>query len=873
MTDAAARLATALADRYRLERELGAGGMATVYLAQDLKHDRRVAIKVLRPELAAVIGAERFVSEIRTTANLQHPNLLPLFDSGEADGQLYYVMPYVEGETLRQRLEREQQLPLDEVVRLVSLIAGALDYAHAQGVIHRDLKPENVLLQADQPVVADFGIALAAARAGGTRITNTGLSLGTPYYMSPEQATGDRVIDARTDVYALGAVTYELLSGEPPHSGPNAQAIIARLLTEEPRPVRAVRPTTPPAMEAAIGRALQKRPADRFATCGAFARAMVAEGTTTIAAPAGRARRPALRALLGLGAAVGLAVAAWRLMPRDEPLPVLGRSTQVTTDPGLEIQPAISPDGRFLAYSAGTSARRRIYIRPVAGGRTIALSDDSMVIEMQARWSPDGESLLFLADRGVSIAPALGGSSRRVVAPGSAPVIAAAWSPDGRHLVFSRGDSLQVATSTGDSSRLVAVVRDAHSCAWSPDARWVACTRGNSVSTFPGRGFGNLGPSVIVLVPVSGGELIELTSPTESATGPTWSPDGRRLFFISNRDGPRDVYALSLTATGRARGAPQRLTTGLGAMSMSLSADGRRLAYAVYAARGNIWSVPIPASGASSAEDATRVTSGNQVIESIGISPDGKWLLYDSNLQGNADIYRIPIGSGTAERLTDDPADEFAPDLSPDGRLLAYHTFRTGSRDIEVKSLDGGAARLLTDTPGQESYPSFSPDGRALLFGRQDVRTLEIMHRDTTDRWGAPVVLADSAGGARWSPDGATIAFICLARPQRTLGICTMPAGGGASRRVAIGNEEGAAPERVLWSADGRRLFFKAHDTAGRALIWGVDAGGGKPAVLVRFPDLDRNSSRPDFAVDASRFYFTLDERESDLHLAELRAP
>jgi serine/threonine-protein kinase len=271
----AVRLAAALADRYRIERELGQGGMATVYLAHDRKHDRKVAVKVLKPELAAVLGAERFLAEIKVTANLQHPNLLPLFDSGEADGFLYYVMPYVEGETLRAGLERERQLPVDETVRLVTLLANALDYAHAQGVIHRDLKPENILLPAGQPVIADFGIALAVAHAGGSRVTETGLSLGTPHYMSPEQAAGERALDARSDQYALAAVTYEMLTGEPPHTGPTAQAIIARLMTEKPRSLRATRPGVPVAMDLAVERALAKAPADRFPTCGAFARALV----------------------------------------------------------------------------------------------------------------------------------------------------------------------------------------------------------------------------------------------------------------------------------------------------------------------------------------------------------------------------------------------------------------------------------------------------------------------------------------------------------------------------------------------------------------------------------------------------------------------
>ncbi len=268
-------LRAALADRYRIERELGKGGMATVYLAHDLKHDRKVAIKVLRPELAAVLGAERFLAEIRVTANLQHPNLLPLFDSGSAGGFLYYVMPYVQGETLRARLTREGQLEVEETIRLVTVLANALDYAHTQGVIHRDLKPENILLQAGQPVIADFGIALAVAQAGGSRVTETGLSLGTPHYMSPEQASGDRELGPRSDQYALAAVTYEMLSGEPPHTGPTSQIIIARLMTESPRSLRATRSTIQPSVDRAVTRGLAKTPADRFPDCGSLARALV----------------------------------------------------------------------------------------------------------------------------------------------------------------------------------------------------------------------------------------------------------------------------------------------------------------------------------------------------------------------------------------------------------------------------------------------------------------------------------------------------------------------------------------------------------------------------------------------------------------------
>jgi eukaryotic-like serine/threonine-protein kinase len=266
-------------DRYRLDRELGQGGMAVVYLAHDVRHDRSVAVKVIRPELSAVIGADRFLQEIKLTAHLHHPHILPLYDSGSAEGLLYYVMPYVAGESLRARLDRERQLPVDETVTMVRALALALDYAHRQGVVHRDIKPENILLQDGQPLLADFGIALALTAAAGDRLTQTGLSLGTPHYMSPEQATGQRTLDGRTDIYALGCVTYEMLTGGPPHTGPTAQAILASVITADPRPVNELRRAVPPGVAVAIHRALEKIPADRFSTGAQFADALAAPGT------------------------------------------------------------------------------------------------------------------------------------------------------------------------------------------------------------------------------------------------------------------------------------------------------------------------------------------------------------------------------------------------------------------------------------------------------------------------------------------------------------------------------------------------------------------------------------------------------------------
>src|ERR1035437_120194 len=305
------RLNEALAGRYLIERELGAGGMATVFLAEDLKHKRKVALKVLKPELAAVLGAERFVQEITTTASLQHPHILALFDSGTADDFLFYVMPWIQGETLREKLNRESQLGVDEAVRIAREVLDALEYAHQHGIVHRDIKPENILLHGGHAMVADFGIALAVSAAAGGRMTETGLSLGTPHYMSPEQATAEKEISARSDVYSLGSVLYEMLTGQPPHIGGSAQQFIMKIITESAAPVTQHRKSVPSNVAAAVAKALEKLPADRFESAKAFGDALgnpaYTSATFTGALPA---PAPARRQRIRDAVLVGILVAA-----------------------------------------------------------------------------------------------------------------------------------------------------------------------------------------------------------------------------------------------------------------------------------------------------------------------------------------------------------------------------------------------------------------------------------------------------------------------------------------------------------------------------------------------------------------------------------
>ena len=475
MPEVVDRLQTALTDRYRIEREIGAGGMATVYLAQDLRHDRKVALKLLRPELSAVIGAERFLAEIKLTANLQHPHILPLFDSGAADGLLFYVMPFIEGESLRDRLSREKQLPVADAVRLAGQVASALDYAHRHQVVHRDIKPENILLHDGSALVADFGIALAASKAGGSRMTETGMSLGTPHYMSPEQAMGEREITARSDVYALGAMLYEMLTGDPPFTGSTAQAVVARVLTESPRPMLPQRHTIPPAVEAAVLTALEKLPADRFGSAAEFAEALTGRNyAPTVPTPAAvpvagrrprrrRRRDPVTLALAGV-AAGGHGGRTLELAPARtgahgqpvQPLPAAGRGAPVrsrsratgwrsrrtgsdwctsvprsaaassgsgsTTSSTRLRSPA--PRVRARRSSRPTAATSDIWstgtkLRTVSldGGPVLTLTDSAN--STGGDWGPDGY-VYFEVDSGIARKPASGGAHRAPLQRGDA---------------------------------------------------------------------------------------------------------------------------------------------------------------------------------------------------------------------------------------------------------------------------------------------------------------------------------------------------------------------------------------------------------------------------------------------------------------------
>jgi serine/threonine-protein kinase len=873
------RLVKALADRYRIDRELGTGGMATVYLAEDIKHHRKVAIKVLKEELSASVGAARFLREIEIAAQLQHPNILPLLDSGEANGLLYFVMPFVDGQSLRQRLAREHELPVGEAVRILVELVDALAYAHAHGVVHRDIKPDNIMLSGRHALVTDFGVARAVSEAtGSNKVTTLGVALGTPAYMSPEQATADPNVDQRADIYAVGVVAYELLTGRTPFSGVTPQQVLAAHVTEQPDPVSKHRPALSGALEQTVMKCLEKRPSDRWQSAGDLLAVLEPLATPSGGMSPTAARIPAVvrsnRLPWIVGAAVAAAVvifAVARMLRGGTVREEIGRQQQFTTDPGLEIDPAISPDGKLVAYVAGNSQRFRVFIRPVAGGRTFPLSDDSTSIEGRPRWSPDGTQLLFINAAGASVSPALGGAVRPVIASTArAPVTSATWSPDGGRIAFTRGDSLLIADAGGQRQRGVASGFQLHSAAWSLDGKWIAYVSGNSTAGRPGAGFGNISPSTILIVRPEGGDAVRITDGPTLNQSPEWAPGGRRLYFVSNRDTPRDVYTVGIGADGHPRGDPQRLTVGAGVQSLSLSGDGKRIAYSVYSAKSNVWSLPVPTGVPVNTDAAVQVTIGSQVIESMQVSRDGKWLLYDSNRNGNSDIYRVAIGSApgaTAETLTSEPFDEFQPSLSPDGRYVAYHSWRTGSRDIEVKPLAGGPVEIVTATPAHESAPEWSPSGDMLTFFDQHpgpTAGVYVVGRGTDGKWRSP--FRRSIGGylPRWSPDGRLLVFF-----TDSGAIAVVSPDSGEARMIYRPGSQDPFPRSPAWLSPNA-IAFKSFDSVGRAEFWSIPATGGRPRLLVRFTDPLRPSNRHSFDTDGKRFYFPVEDRQSDIWVAEV---
>ena len=810
MSETLERLRAALADRYRVGRELGVGGMATVYLADDLKHNRSVAIKVLSPDVATAVGSERFFAEIETTAQLQHPHILPLFDSGEADGLLFYAMPYVEGETLRDRLEREVQLPVDQALDIIRKVASALAYAHQRGVVHRDIKPANILLSSGEPLVADFGIALAVSKAGEGRITQTGLSLGTPHYMSPEQASGDRSLDPRSDIYALGAVLYEMLTGDPPFSGSSAQAVLARILTTQPTRTAVHRPTVPPHVDAAIARALEKIPADRFDDAGDFRKALDdpsfrhttlthVESVDTLPVAVRRPKGPVVPVLGGL-LALALLVAGWGWLRPSPPVQVqtfridveasdrTGRDIVLSPDgsrfvyigeggqlyersmsslegrpiPGAENvrSPFFSPDGASVGANVRDgSSEDRFATVALSGGTPISLGDQPSVT-VWGTWSEDG-FIYFISDAEVESrlfrVPEHGGTPVLVETDVEVVVPQAIPGMPGRLLVTARFDDGRVdlgilEVDTGQFTPISGVAQGREGIVANGFLFWVN-SRGILVAA-------RLDPIRAELT----SPLVTLAEGVEELGGFTVSLNGTLIYRVDrSRVGTGETVGW-VSRSGDTEVLDERLDADVANFDdVRLSPDGRHVALQIR--RGS----------SGSGEEEQRI------------------LIHD-------------LEQGTSYQLTFEGRENRRPRWMPDGRV-AYISDQGGTRGIWAQPFDrSGDPILLFESERYIHDFDVGPEpGSPMAVILDDADSgggiYQVIEGSTAPPQPLVATPFDEYGG-RISPGGDWIAYVSEESGRPGVYVRAFPGGG---RPYPVSNSASFGP---MWSPDGTEIYY-----------------------------------------------------------------
>jgi Tol biopolymer transport system component len=875
-------LFAALADRYKIERQLGQGGMATVYLAQDLKHQRQVAIKVLKAELAAVLGAERFVQEIATTAQLQHPNILALFDSGSAGGFLYYVMPYVAGETLREKLNRETQLGIEEAVKITVEVADALEYAHEKGVIHRDIKPENILLHAGRPIVADFGIALAVSAAAGGRMTETGLSLGTPHYMSPEQATADKTITARSDVYSLASVLYEMLAGEPPHMGNSAQQIIMKIIADTPRPVTELRKSVPPNVAAALAKALEKLPADRFARARDFAEALQGRGVAlpTVgavvqpsAAPRTMTRQPLV---IGLAAALvataGVAVTQWRAAHREAPqavvrfqiaLPSAMRVTNSGAAGATNI--AVSPDGKTLAYALiGESGTARVYVRRLdeATAHPLGGTDGAQ----QPCFSPDGQWIAYLIGTDIWKIQVSGGTPVPV-GPAALSPVGLTWSPTGEVLVGTPAGLLAL-PSSGGTARVVAKPDSASAELYFNQPR--ALPDGKTV-LFAIQPAGGIARTHLAALSLRSGTVTRFNL---SLLDPLALVNGTLVYVMPS--GALMAVPLDLR-DGRTAGNPVALgpavaTTVAGASEAAVSPTGTLIYWPQNADATIGW--------VDSRGGFQPLLAEPQAYAYPRLSPDGKRIAMTIAANGRSDVWVYDIASHTPTRLTNSGTMNDRPEWSPDGRRVLYRADRGQRTAIWWQPADLSAPATPLEASDQHDFYEgvLSPDGKTLVYQVDDAgsQQADVMYRaldgDTTSR---PVAATPSVEAQpRFSPDGKWLAYVTDASGTSQVVVRPVPGPGG---QVQVSVTGGAEP---VWARDGRRIFYRDGQHLVAASITTVPAFAvtGRTSLFAdEYVFAQAPHANYDVSLDGSRFLMVQSTQTPELvvvygWLSELRA-
>ena len=810
------RLFPALADRYRIEREIGSGGMATVYLARDLKHDRDVALKVLRPDLAAMLGTDGFLNEIKISARLDHPHILTLIDSGAADGFVYYVMPFVRGESLRDRLKQQKQLGLDEALDITRQITSALDYAHRHGVVHRDIKPENILLHEGEAVLTDFGIAVAVEEAGGARLNERGVTLGTPQYMSPEQAAGDRAVDSRSDVYSMAVVLYEMLAGEPPHNGVSVKEVIDKVLTETPRRLRLIRDTVPEGVDAAVASALAKLPDDRYASAGDFARALATVPAGAALQVPARPRRWNPVTIGGAVAALAAIFAASSVARKTAATPAPDRVQLTVT--GNAVAPSLSPDGRRVAFgekqcdAAGYCTYQVVIQNTDGSSRRVVTRNIGYIYK--TRWTRDGGFVEFAGSNpplrhGTFAVPALGGETRFLgccmfdLLAGDTSFLHAgpmqgAYGSWIRRLTVHDGhvfDSIPVRDSRAAYYAVGMTI---------PDRLIVAV--GKTSENAP----------ELRLTDFRGHVINRLTPPFGSLGrhyAPRWAPSRRKLVVASQRElggTEYDVVAMNVTASG-IDPEVDTVFTGLqmGNGIFDLSPDAEQLVYFAGSVETTLSMIDVGPNPTTQLPTTQVLSSTTRLRGRISAAGDRILLARDAERGGaHASQFSLIARTGGTESELSVAVEnllDFA--WSPDGAKVMYLHGIAGNkiRLMETDTTGAGTREIARFEEATATHFFPLPDGAVCLMpgGRRSISIIRRSgKRDVT--WHLPDWIVEMSGLSP-SPDAKTLAVGGINPTFDSVVVGTVDIDTG--RFIKLAAIPGSDLHQIRWLDDGSMVF------------------------------------------------------------------
>jgi serine/threonine protein kinase/Tol biopolymer transport system component len=882
--DEVAGFPEALAEHYRLTREVGRGGMATVYLARDLKHGRDVAVKVVHPALASALGPERFLREIEIAAQLHHPHIVPLYDSGMADGSLYYVMPYEAGLSLRQRLACDGPLPLDDAVFVLRDVCDALAHAHERRIIHRDIKPDNVLLSGRHALVTDFGVAKAAmvsdvglaktstdATASAT-VTGAGVLLGTPAYMAPEQIAADPLVDHRADIYAVGVLAYELLAGRPPFTGDAPQEILSAHLTQAPVPIGMHRADVPEALAELVMRSLEKRPADRWQTAAELVQRLNALAIPpSLPTPLSRSRRRWIRAAAAAAVVTGMAAIAVVASRRgSEPLASWRRrwSTErierLTDFAGSEVDAAISANGQFVAFLADRDSVFDAFVGQVGTGQFVNLTGG----RLSQLFNEDVRNIGFSADAAnvwirvaditspasVSLVPRLGGPPR----PFLNTAVMAAWSPDGSKIAYHEstpGDPIYVADSEGRNPRRLFIADPGIHChylSWSPDGRFLYFARGvppNDMDIWRIR---------------SGGGPPERITNLDSRVAYPVLLDDRTLAFTAIADDGTGPWLYAMDLGDRIA---HRWSTGVEhyisiAASSEIPAQPRRLVATVSNPSVQLWTVPI-GTGVAGEQAASRLALPTARSAAPRFGADSS-LFYLASRGGTDGIWRLSGGQARELWRPTEGAVIGAVAISPDGGSMCFPVRRQGRGTLYCTTREGTGVRPVAESLDVRGTASWSPDGKWIAVGAMvgpGVRVFKIPVAG-----GPPVRLVDSvSSNPVWSPDGRFILYAGTSRARSVPLKAVAPDRQPFPLPLLLVDRVG---DSYRFLPGGKQLVVKLGGFR-RQDFWLFDVGTGQRRQLTRLRP-GESVLRFDVSPDGKRVLFERVRENSDVVLIEL---